>query len=220
MRLFTRVAILLLFLFSEIDATAQDVAPFSSDELKDVEALVGLSESEIRRKFGNPDEVGTNESKEAIVWTYIVRFPSEGGAQFEIGGYRQIAFWNGKVASVSTRWLTEEDRATAIYETSLAYMAEDNRTIARVQGFDRDIFTDSLRVSRRSDNIWMADMLRNEMNSHATLLVGDAGFHMCQEAMELEAKRIEAKFEIDVTQFSDSLRSAGPPNNPLQRIPR
>ena len=219
MRLTIRATLSLFALLLAMDAPAQVLTSFNSSDLKGVEALVGLSESEMRRKFGEPDEVGANESKDAIVWTYIVRAIGEGGGVSAIAGYRQVAFWNGMVASVNTRWLTDEEQAAEIYKMSLRYMAEDNRTIAYGSGFDRGIFTDSLRISRRADNIWMADMLRNQLKSHATLLVGDAGYHMCRKAMELEAKRIEAKFGIDVTQFSNSLRSTGPPNAPLQRAP-
>ena len=217
MRLITRIGLLTLSLLLAGNAPAQEVTSFDSEGLKHVESLVGLSETEIRRRFGKPDEVGANEHKDAVVWTYIVRTPDE--AEAEIAGYRQVAFWNGMVASVSTRWFTDEERATQIYRTSLAYMGEGNRTIARGPG-GGTIFTDSLRISRREDNLWMADMLRNELSSHATLLVGDAGYHMCRQAMEMEAKRIEAKFGIDVTQFSDSLRTDGPQFKPFQGMPR
>ena len=87
-------------------------------------------------------------------------------------------------------------------------------------GSDHEIFTDSLRISRRDDNIWMADMLRNRLSSQATLLVGDAGYHMCQKAMELEAKRIESKFGVNVMEFVDTTRSGGPRIKSLQRTPR
>lgn len=220
MQMILRVAVSLFGLLLAADANAQRTESFDWDDFKTVEGFIGLPESEIQQRFGAPDEMGTNESKDATVWTYIVRAASENDAHLTLTAYRQFAFWNGMVASVNTRWFSDEEHVTHIYKSSLDYMADDDRTIARAGSFDRKIFTDSLQISRRDDNLWMADMLRDELESHATLLVGDAGYHMCRPAMELEAKRIEAKFGIDVIQMTDTLQSADPRNRPLQRTPR
>lgn len=203
----TLVLIVALLLVSEARAQASD--SLDRDDLEEIEAFIGLPESDVKRQFGAPDEVGSNEAKDAVVWTYVVRLPGEGSSESDLMGYRQFAFWNGLVASVSTKWFSDEELVTHVYRSSLEYMGEGGRTIANAGNADPAVFTDSLRISRRGDNLWMVDMRKRQSDSQATLRVGDAGYHMCQEAMEMEARRIESKFGVDVSEFVNTNRTQG-----------
>lgn len=164
-----------------------------------------MADSVIVEHFGRADETGFDESKNAVVWTYVMSGFSGDGASASVVGYQQFAFWNGKVAGVNTRWLGDADKSLAIHASTLAYMGEDGRTIAQGGGADSAIFTADLRISRHGDNFWMADWLQDGKNSHATPLVGDVGYRGCRTILESEAKRVESKFGIAVFDSSASV---------------
>ena len=70
----------------------------------------------------------------------------------------------------------------------------------RAGSADTTFFTPNLRGSRRGDNLWHVDMLQEMLNSHATLLVGDAGYRGWAIVVESEANRIEQKFGVEITE--------------------
>ena len=183
---------------------AQSSDGLTRENLVEIHHYVGLSDSTISQRFGSPDEVGYDEGKNAVVWTYITKVKGETAGSNPIAGYHQFAFWNGIVAGYRTRRFSDEEQAVAIYNSTLAYMGEDGRTIASVGNADPSIFTDSLRVSRRDDNLWNVDVLRDSLNSHALIWVGDIGYRGCRLLVQSESKRIEKQFGIRVTEEGDT----------------
>ena len=189
-----------LFAVSTEPIYAQAPLGFDSNSLGEIQEYVGLPDSLISQQFGQPDEIGFEEGKQAVVWTYITKITGETAGTNSIAGYHQFAFWNGKVAGYRTRRFTDEEQAIVMYDSTLAFMKEDGRTIARGGNADSTMFTENLRISRRGDNIWQADMLKDAFNSHATIIVGDVGYRSCERVVKTEAKRIEKKFGIEVTE--------------------
>ena len=194
MRSFFYTAILALTINS---ALAQSPTGFSRGDLEGIQNYTGLPDSVISQRFGSPDEVGFDEGKQAVVWTYITEVSGETAGSNPIAGYHQFAFWNGKVAGYRTRRFTDEQQANAMYDSTLSYMSE--HTVGRAGNADSTFFTENLRIARRGDNIWYIDMLRDNLNSHATLIVGDAGYKGCDLVVKSESRRIEKKFGIKVT---------------------
>jgi len=179
---------------------AQHPGGYSKDDLNEIQNYVGIPDSVIEQRFGKPDEIGFEEGKQAVVWTYITKVSGETSSSNPIAGYHQFAFWNGKVAGYRTRLFTDIEQATAIYDSTLAYMAEDGRTVGSVGSADPSMFTENLRVSQRGENFWNVDMLRDELNSHATIIIGNTGYRSCEKNLIYEAKRVEDKYGIKITE--------------------
>ena len=169
-------------------STRADAQPFEY-----LEGYIGVADSTIARIFGAPDEIGTNEAKDAVVWTYLVKSEDESRVSLEL---RQFAFWNGRVADISLRSPSEDPGR--VYTAALDFIRAGGSTIARSANPDTTLFTDNLRIARRGDNIWLVDMFANGPESHTTIMVGDAGFRGCEQVLRSELARVRAKFGVDL----------------------
>jgi hypothetical protein len=167
-----------------------------------------------KKVFGPPHEISSLKSKEAVVWTYF-RSASDrherGGGDDAIvtdslpsdvsvfsvqpieekhagTGYRQFAFWNGKVAAVSL--LRTGTEAESLYEAGLSYLQENAHWVGQGAGFE------FARLTRMGDNLWTVAKQSNGTSTQAVLRVGDAGYLQCEKARQSELRRVKVDFGI------------------------
>ena len=187
-----------------LPASAQDVATLG-DFVREPDSLV-------KKVFGPPNEVSSLESKEAVVWTYFLSssdghnrssgvdvivtdsLPSDVSV-FSVQpieeehagtGYRQFAFWNGKVAAVSL--LRTGTEAESLYEAGLSYLQENAHWVGRGAGFE------NARLTRMGENMWTVAKQSDGKPPKAVLRVGDAGYMQCDKARQSELRRVKAEF--------------------------
>jgi len=167
-----------------------------AQDFEAIQNLVGTSQAAIEAEYGTPDEVGYNEGRGAVLWTYILRSDDE---HQTLQGTRQFAFWNSIVAGTTTTTYTPEP--DSLYRSSLEYMREDNRTIW--QAGNSSIYSEHGRASRRGDNLWEIDQytsapyIAEGALPQVILTVSDLGFRSCTKLMRLEGKRVQEKFGLD-----------------------
>lgn len=190
-----------------LPASAQDVATLG-DFVREPDSLV-------KKVFGPPHEVSSLESKEAVVWTYFLsasdrRERGSGddavvtdsltsdvsvfsvhpiGKEHAGVGYKQFAFWNGKVAAVSL--LRTGTEAESLYEAGLSYLQENAHWVGRGARFEY------ARLTRMGDNIWTVAKQSDGKDPQAVLRVGDAGYVQCDKARQSELRRVKAEFGVD-----------------------
>lgn len=190
-----------------LPASAQDVATLG-DFVREPDSL-------IKKVFGPPHEVSSLESKEAVVWTYFLSTSDrreQGGednaiftdslpsdvsvfsvqpveGEYAGTGYRQFAFWNGKVAAVSL--LRTGTEAESLYEAGLSHLQENAHWVGQGSGFEY------VRLTRMGDNMWTVAKQSDGKISQAVLRVGDAGYMLCDKARQSELRRIKAEFGVD-----------------------
>lgn len=190
-----------------LPASAQDVATLG-DFVREPDSLV-------KKVFGPPHEVSSLESKEAVVWTYFLStsdrrergsgddaiatdsLPSDVSV-FSVlpieeehagTGYRQFAFWNGKVAAVSL--LRTGTEAESLYEAGLSYLQENAHWVGQGAGFEY------ARLTRMGDNLWTVAKQPNGTLTQTVLRVGDAGYLQCDKGRQSELRRVKAEFGVD-----------------------
>jgi len=190
-----------------LPASAQDVATLG-DFVREPDSLV-------KKVFGPPHEVSSLESKEAVVWTYFLStsdrrergsgddaittdsLPSDVSV-FSVQpieeehagtGYRQFAFWNGKVAAVSL--LRTGPEAESLYEAGLSYLQENAHWVGRGSGFEY------ARLTRMGDNMWTVAKQMDGREPQIVLRVGDAGYLQCDKARQSELRRVKGEFGVD-----------------------
>jgi hypothetical protein len=184
--------VLLLLLFVAPIAQAQIVDSTGFDRLRAIEGWIGQPSDVLSEYMGEPDEAAYDSIIGVTLWTYTTMGMVE-GEPTKLLGYHQFALLNGRVAGINSRWFGDADDSKALHEQSIAYMGEDGRSVTRMA---TTAFTPAGRTSRRGDNLWTSDFVANGMDSNATLLVGDAGYRGCLLNAQHEAKRVEAKFGV------------------------
>lgn len=190
--------------------------PASAQDVGTLEDFVRKPDSLVKEVFGPPHEVSSLESKEAVVWTYFLSgsdgperdsgdntamvtdsLPSDVSVfsvhpieKEHVGvGYRQFAFWNGKVAAVSL--LRSGTEAESLYEAGLSYLQENAQWLGQGPNFEY------ARLTRMGDNIWTVAKQSNAKVSKSVLRVGDAGYLQCDKARQSELRRVKAEFGVD-----------------------
>jgi hypothetical protein len=190
-----------------LPASAQDIATLGD--------FVREPDSVVKEVFGPPDEVVYVESKEATIWSYALSdserpwsgtrdkapaldsLPSSIAAfslrpleEKQVGaGYRQFAFWNGKVAAVSL--LRTGAEAGSLYEAGLSYLQKNAHWVGQAGGFEH------ARLTRMGDNLWTVAKQSAGKSPEAVLRVGDAGYLQCDKARQSELRRVKAEFGAD-----------------------
>lgn len=182
----------------------------SAQNVGDFEVYIGATDSRIEEKFGPPDEIADLDEKEAVIWTYFTpsrqgteNAPADSLSSSMAGftllpiqqprarfGYRQFAFWNGRVAAFSS--LQNGPKADSMYKRVVTFLDENANWLGFGEG------SRNSRITRRGDDVWIVDIEVGESTAQAVLKVGDAGYMMCSKARLSELRRIKAEFGINL----------------------
>ncbi len=177
-------------------SVAQFNDEITTDRLHEIESFIGVSDTEIARLFGDPDEAGL----EADVWTYI-----DWNQREEVKGYQLFGMWGGKVGCFGMRRLSNTGSPNAMYASVLEFMGENGRSVIQASMSKRVFnFTENFRLSRRLDNLWEVDMSGDKQPRHVTLFVTDTASRGCRRELVLEALRIEKKHGISFNGNGDT----------------